>query len=178
MSHLKLWLLILLCSFSLLNCQENNAQDKSIETSISTYYFIRHAEKDRSDKTNRDPHLTEIGKARASHWSDILKHVKFDAIYSTDYHRTRETAHPTAKANNLDIIIYDARAINGQKLKTDNKGKTVLIVGHSNTTPDFVNTIIGEKKYADIDDSNNGNLYIVTITDDAISHQVLEINPR
>lgn len=178
MSYLKRGLLLLFCSFSFLNCQDKSLQDLSTEGSISTYYFIRHAEKDRSDKTNRDPHLTEIGKARANHWSNILKHVKFDAIYSTDYNRTKETAHPTARANNLDLTIYDASAINDEKFKTDNNGKTVLIVGHSNTPPEFVNTIIGENKYDDIDDSNNGNLYIVTITDCVISHQVLEINPR
>jgi len=42
-------------------------------------------------------------------------------------------------------------------------GKTVLVVGHSNTTPQFVNKIIGKEEYIDIDDLNNSNLYIVTI---------------
>ena len=44
------------------------------------------------------------------------------------------------------------------------KGQTVLIVGHSNTTPMFVNAIIGEDKYKQIDDNINGNLYIVMIS--------------
>lgn len=46
------------------------------------------------------------------------------------------------------------------------KGKTVLIVGHSNTTPKFVNDLLGEVKYQDIADNNNANLYKVTITND------------
>jgi broad specificity phosphatase PhoE len=44
------------------------------------------------------------------------------------------------------------------------KGKTVLVVGHSNTTPAFVNAVLGEKKYDNIDDNNNANLYIVSIS--------------
>ena len=48
----------------------------------------------------------------------------------------------------------------------ETKGKTVLVVGHSNTTPAFVNKILAEEKYKDIDDNNNANLYIVTISGD------------
>ena len=48
----------------------------------------------------------------------------------------------------------------------ETKGKTVLVVGHSNTTPAFVNKILAVEKYKDIDDNNNANLYIVTISGD------------
>ncbi len=146
------------------------------ESSTSTFYFMRHAEKDRTDKTNRDPHLTTEGKLRAQRWSAILKHIKFDAVYSTNYNRTKETALPTATNNNLKLTLYHPGKINGQDFMVSNKGKTILIVGHSNTTPDFVNAILGKKKYKLIDDHNNGNLYIVTIINGKISDQVLTIN--
>ncbi|MBT8290569.1 MAG: histidine phosphatase family protein, partial [Muriicola sp.] len=42
-----------------------------------------------------------------------------------------------------------------------NLGNNVLVVGHSNTTPDFVNKMIGEEKYPPMDDSDNGSLFIV-----------------
>jgi broad specificity phosphatase PhoE len=155
-------------------------QDKktraSFEIVATTYYFIRHAEKDRSDPSDKNPHLTEIGNARAKRWSDILGELKFDAVYSTDFHRTKETAQPTATKNNLELTIYDPKNIDADSFRSDTKGKTVLIVGHSNTTPAFVNTILGHNKYEDIDDSNNGNLYIVTISGDVISDQLLVIN--
>jgi 2,3-bisphosphoglycerate-dependent phosphoglycerate mutase len=51
----------------------------------------------------------------------------------------------------------------------------VLVVGHSNTTPDFVNKVLNLKKYDDIDDLNNANLYIVTITPNAATSQLLYI---
>ena len=145
-------------------------------TKTTTYYFIRHAEKDRSDKTNENPHLTEVGKKRAEHWNSILKHIKFDAVYSTDYNRTKETAKPIAIKNELELILYHPHKLDKKTFLNDTKDKTVLVVGHSNTTPTFVNSILGYKKHENIDDSNNGNLYIITIIDRKITDQVLEIN--
>ena len=54
-------------------------------------------------------------------------------------------------------------------------GKTVLVVGHSNTTPAFVNKIIGEKKYKDIDENDNASLFIVTITKDGKTSKVEKV---
>jgi len=133
-------------------------------TKTTTYYFIRHAEKDRSDANNKNPNLIQNGILRAAKWSLVLEHVKFDAIYSTDYNRTKQTAQPTAEKNNVEITIYNAKELNSEEFIKNTKGKTVLVVGHSNTTPKFVNTIIGKEKYNPIDDSNNANLYIVTIS--------------
>ena len=146
------------------------------EISTTTYYFIRHAEKDRSDKTNKNPHLTDVGKNRAKHWSKIFAQVKFDAIYSTDYNRTKETAQPTATKNRLELTLYHPYKLDKSTFLSDTKGKTILIVGHSNTTPMFVNTILGYKKYKDIDDSNNGNLYMITMVNGKVSDQLLTIN--
>ncbi|WP_400079375.1 histidine phosphatase family protein [Winogradskyella sp. R77965] len=145
-------------------------------TTTTTYYLIRHAEKDRSDKTNRDPHLTETGLKRANNWANVLKDVKFDMVYSTDYNRTKETAAPTAKANNVEVSFYDPRNMNSKEFTEKTKGKTVLIVGHSNTTPFFTNSLLGEKKYDDINDNNNANLYIVTVTGDSKTSTVLKVD--
>ena len=60
--------------------------------------------------------------------------------------------------------------------KTATQGKTVLVVGHSNTTPAFVNTVLKERKYPDIDDNNNGNLYVVTIVGETITVQLYHYN--
>ena len=146
------------------------------EPSTTTYFLIRHAEKDRSDKTDNNPHLTEKGLQRAKNWAKVLNNITFDAIYSTDYHRTKETALPTAKANNLQIKIYDPRNLDLKLFMKDTKGKNVLIVGHSNTTPMFANGLLGEKKYEMIADDNNANLYTITITEDSTSSSVLVID--
>lgn len=175
---LNVWALLIFFLISFSNLAQDKQQVQDTNNQVTTLYFIRHAEKDRSDKTNRDPHLTEIGLERANHWNEILKHVDFDAVYSTNYYRTKETALPTANRNKVELIIYDTNNLNGEKLIIDNLGKTVLVVGHSNTTPRFVNSVIGQNKYSDIDDSNNGNIYVVTVVGETITDQVLEINPR
>ena len=150
--------------------------ENEVEQKTTTYYLIRHAEKDRSDKTNRNPHLTEAGLKRADNWANVLKDVKFDMVYSSDYNRTKETAAPTAKANNVEVSFYDPRNINPEEFMAKTKGKTVLVVGHSNTTPMFTNGLIGEKKYDMIDDNNNANLYIVTVTKNAKTSTVLKVD--
>ena len=172
MKHCLTLVLILIIVFPTFS-QESRA---NTQTETTTYYFIRHAEKDRSDNFNEDPHLTEIGEMRANYWSSIFDNIPFDAVYSTDYKRTKETAQPTATKNNLELSIYSPDDINLETFLDETKGKNILIVGHSNTTPYFVNAIIGEKKYSDMEDDNNGNLYIVTIINDEISDQVLLIN--
>jgi len=145
-------------------------------TVTTTYYLIRHAEKDRSDPENRNPSLTEEGIARANNWASTFKDVPFDAVYSTEYARTQETATPTATQKGLEIQSYDPRNLFDENFQNATLGKTVLVVGHSNTTPSFVNAIIKEDRFESIDDSNNANLYIVTLTGDKASTQLLHID--
>lgn len=154
----------------------NSLAQKEQSPEITTYYFIRHAEKDRSNPSEPDVHLTDEGFKRAQKWNDILQHVHFDAIYATDFNRTLETGQPTAAKNGLEIITYNVSTSYDEAFKTATQGKTVLVIGHSNTIPDFVNAVIGHKKYDEIDDAINGNLYILTIIDDVIKDILITIN--
>jgi len=146
------------------------------EPAVTNYYLIRHAEKDRSDKTNKDPHLTEKGQQRAENWATILKDVKFDAVYSTDYNRTKETAIPTAKSNGVELKFYSPRNLDLKEFLMKTKGKNVLIVGHSNTTPMFANGLLGKKTYEMMDENNNGSLYIITLTNSDKSSMLLQVD--
>ena len=143
---------------------------------ITTYYFIRHAEKLRIDKTDKNPNLNFNGYKRAEAWKDVFSDVPFDAIYSTDYNRTKLTAKPTATSKNLPILLYNPNMMYSEAFQNNTKGKTILVVGHSNTTNVFVNKILGIEKYNEINDNNNSNLYIVTISNGKISSILLKIN--
>ena len=143
MKKLVVLLVILFCSLS------------SFAQEVSTYYLVRHAEKDRSDKTNSNPELTDLGHQRALRWSSVFENVTFDAVYSTNYLRTIATAKPTASAKGLEIQFYNPRELYSKDFQQETLGKTVLVVGHSNTTPQFVNAILGIDRYADIQDNNN-----------------------
>lgn len=145
------------------------------EDNTTTYYFIRHAEKERSDTSNHNPHLNEKGKERAEKWSNVFANVTFDAVYSTDYFRTKETALPTAKSNDLEITLYNPREFNPKQFLQETNGKTILVVGHSNTTPMLVNALIGKEKYKMIEDNKNANLYIITISNSEMHDQLLVI---
>ena len=169
--------LFIIASFLVfLSCGKKQENMVSSESKTSTFYFIRHAEKDRSDAANKNPHLLEIGKQRAEKWRDVLKNIHFDAVYSTNYNRTKETAQPTALKNHLEVTLYDTNTIDIPLFIKENEGKNVLVVGHSNTTPEFVNAILKKDKYNHIEDSNNSNLYIVTIFEDSISDTLLVID--
>lgn len=166
--------------FSLILGVTNPSEEKMAEIQqepVSTYYLIRHAEKDRSDSSNRNPNLKKEGLERAKKWAEVLKDIDLDAVYSTDYNRTMQTAKPLADLNKLNIIKYDASKLFDENFEKATKGKTVLVVGHSNTTPQFANAILGEKKYEDLDDSENGALLIVQIMEDGTTlSQVIYIN--
>mgnify|MGYP002861990804 CR=1 FL=1 len=127
----------------------------------TSIFLIRHAEKVRDNSGDKNPHLNSDGVLRANKWRDVLKHIKFDRIYSTNLYRTLETAFPISKYNQLEIQTYlPSKGYYNQFLEL-NKGKTILVVGHSNTTPEFVNSLIKNNFYKDISDDNNGNLYYV-----------------
>jgi len=170
----KLFLLsfVVLLAFS---CKSDKKEESNIKSKTTVYYFIRHAEKDRTTPS-KDPELTKKGLERAANWAKIFEDIDFDLIYSTDYKRTYQTALATAKEKKLVIQSYDPNKLYDQIFKGKTKGKTVLVVGHSNTTPVFVNTILGEQKFEQIDDKDNGKLFIVTVVDKKASVVVEDHN--
>lgn len=166
---------ILLILFTHLIIIQSYSQN-NINEQTSTYYLIRHAEKDRSDSNNKDPHLTKKGLIRAQNWANTLTHIQFDAVYSTNYYRTKETAKPLADTQQLEIITYDPGKIELNNFLNNTLEKTVFVVGHSNTIPNLVNLLIGNEKYSLIEDTNNSNLYIVIIHNETITDQILVID--
>ena len=166
---MKKLLFLVTFAFTLFSsCVENETK--------TVYYLIRHAEKDRTDKINRNPNLNKKGLDRAKKWATYFTDIELDAIYSTNYNRTLQTATPTANSKKLEIIKYNPRKMYDAVFQKETKGKTVLVVGHSNTTPAFANAILGEKKYTNIDDNDNSKLFILTLKGKEISNEVKSIN--
>lgn len=146
------------------------------ESKTSTFYFIRHSEKNTSNPADKDPDLVEEGVLRAEAWSRVFSLVDFDHIYTTDYKRTRNTALPIAEQKMLPLSYYSPNDFDSVRFMKKNLGKTVLIVGHSNTVPMMVNALIGKKQYKQINETNYSNLYIINITESGeIIHQLLAI---
>jgi len=168
MKQIFLLSLVFILSFS---CKSDKKEGSNLSTETTVYYLIRHAEKDRSINSD-DPELTDLGIERANNWAAHFKSIELDYIYSTDYKRTQQTALPTAIDKKLVIQSYDPKNLNDEIFKGKTKGKKVLIVGHSNTTPAFVNAILGKQEYQQIDDDDNGKLFIVTIQNEEVSVEI------
>ena len=146
------------------------------ENDCSTIYLIRHAEKVRTNKSDRDPKLNEKGILRALNWKEYFLDKEITKIYSTNYKRTLETVKPFQEAIGLATILYSPSSIDYKDFISSNKGEVVLVVGHSNTIPNFVNELINDQVYAQIDDLNNSNLYIVNLCDSSVSHSLIKVN--
>jgi broad specificity phosphatase PhoE len=142
------------------------------QNKTTQYYFIRHAEKADSSK---NPDLSEKGLERAKEWQMLFSELSFDAIYSTDFNRTIQTIKPISVKQNKNFSLYNPKTIDIEAFKKETFGKTILIVGHSNTIPNMVNQIIKENKYSDIAENQFGNLYIVTIFENQILSQLLHL---
>ncbi len=191
---LRLGLLVLIiCTqscISIPNIQEGGYVDKINNTNIqlvdgeklkmvrkkstekTTIILVRHAEK---MKDTKDPFLTEEGKERAKKLSRLLSDTKVDFIYSTDYNRTQSTALPTAMSKNLEVQLYDPRTLIGfsKLLLERHKGKTSLVVGHSNTTHKIMNYYMRKEVVKSIDESDYENLFIVNVLENDDNRAVL-----
>lgn len=133
----------------------------SFAQEITTVILVRHAEK-AFDKGG-DPELTEAGKQRSDELARVLSEVKVDKIFSTDFKRTKQTVTPLAEANDKEIEIYNPFELdNIISLIDKHKGQTLVFSGHSNTTPEILNKLVGEDRYRQLDDADYDNLYIVS----------------
>lgn len=129
----------------------------------ATYYLIRHAEKEVKDPKNQDPGLNIEGMIRSNAWADYFGPIRIDEIYHTRYIRTKQTISLTAQRKAIAPIRYEPNTIYSEEFLNKTNGKTVLIVGHSNTIPKLVNQLIGQEKYKDMDDTDHSTLFKVTI---------------
>lgn len=96
-------------------------------------FLFRHSEK----LTGSDPHLSEAGNNRAKQLLNLFSEEKPNAVYSTAYNRTIETATPLAEHFGLPIKTYDPLDLAEFKQTVMAENGVVVIVGHSNTTPEL-----------------------------------------
>ncbi len=162
--------LLIASSILLFSCKSSNVSNDTtaldiselIQPNTTTLICIRHAEK-MADR--RNPFLTKAGKERAQDFAALLEDVNVDAIYSSEYNRTLETVMPLSQKKSIPTKIYDPRDFKPlmSKLLTIHKNQTVVIVGHSNSTPQFVNMLIGEDAYSEFDERDYDNLFLVSL---------------
>jgi 2,3-bisphosphoglycerate-dependent phosphoglycerate mutase len=129
-------------------------------------WIVRHAEKDLSDSTDRDPELSPKGAVRAEALRKELRGQKLDSIFSTNYKRTKLTAFPLADITGINIKSYNAAEARtfAEGLKTNAIGKKILIVGHSNTVLELIEAFGGKRPIDSLTEDMYDNLFYLTVT--------------
>ena len=122
-------------------------------------YVVRHAERAPGDD---GPPLAEAGLARARLLARMLADAELTGVFSTDYARTRETAHPVASGHGLSVEIYDPDEADRLVARLRRSGGRHLVVGHSNTVPELVRLLGGEPGLP-IADGEYDRLYVVVL---------------
>jgi 2,3-bisphosphoglycerate-dependent phosphoglycerate mutase len=129
-------------------------------------YIVRHAEK--MDGNNNDPSLSQSGHERARELARMIGETtignsRISIIYISTARRTRETAQPLATKLNIPLQTFFTEIASDLKSrKHPNTGKTLLIVGHSNTVPDIIHQLTG-KTVPLIEEKEYDNLYLVVL---------------
>jgi len=129
----------------------------------TTVIVVRHAE---TTPGGSDPVLSEAGTTRARALAAAVRHANVAAVYSTQYQRTRLTAGPIA--DSLHLTVTAMPAANPMQAHIDaivakvkeHAGKTVVVVGHSNTVPMIIKALGGPDIGA-IPETEYDNLFTV-----------------
>ena len=127
-----------------------------IKPVVTTVYIVRHAEKDTTSNP-ADPTLSALGQARAQALRQLLVRRQPAALFTTNTTRTRATLAPLAEALKVEPQEYDPRRGRdlADRILKEYAGKSVVIVGHSNTVLSLIDDFglvppvdeIGEKDY-------------------------------
>ena len=149
----------------------------------TTVLVVRHAEKAATPAD--DPPLTPAGEARARDLWTAIRDANVSAVLTTQFARTRQTAQPTATALGISPTVIPATSpTHIQDVVAEirrHPGKTMLVVGHSNTVPAIVEAL-GAKRPGAICDSRYDDLFVVTVAADgkasAVHARYGEPSPR
>src|SRR5690606_24438347 len=127
--------------------------------------LVRHAEK--AQEPADDVALTAEGSARAEALAAALVHAQVDAIITTQFRRVRETAEPLAKRLGITPMVVEAGSDTGAHARAvadavRRAGRTVLVVGHTNTVPAII-AALGGPTFDELCESDYDNLFVLTL---------------
>lgn len=111
--------------------------------------LVRHAEK--AAEPGADPALSDAGAQRAQALAQALAGLQVNAIITTQYRRTRDTAAPIAQALGLQPQVIETRRgdlpghVQAVADAVRARSGVVLVVGHSNTVTPLLAALSGPK---------------------------------
>jgi broad specificity phosphatase PhoE len=129
---------------------------------VTTVILIRHGERNEPTPADPDPHLNTAGKARAKKLIHVVGQSDIQSVYTSHSVRARETAQPLAAHLGLSITEMDEPLQIRSDILSNYAGKTVLVIGHSNTVPDLINQL-GAGSVPAIGNSEFDTLFVVKV---------------
>ena len=102
--------------------------------------------------------------ARAETLARVLGDAGVTRILSTNYQRTMQTVEPLARRLGLEVERYDPRSLDAVADLLRSQTGRIVVVGHSNTTPQLVGLLGGDSGPAYDEETEYDRLYILTIT--------------
>jgi broad specificity phosphatase PhoE len=127
--------------------------------------IVRHAEK--AAEPRNDPPLTPTGVERAQALAVLLRDADVAVVMHTPTTRTRETARPVAEQFGLtpQVLPLGPMTVHPSAVAEavrQHPGRTIVVVGHSNTIMPYVEALGGPKR-AELCDHHYDGLYTVIL---------------
>ena len=139
----------------------------------TTIILVRHAEKDPAG--GNDPGLTPAGQARAAKLATLFPNATPTEMYATPYTRTRATLEPWAGAVGVKLQSYNPSNLpEFADLLLQQTGKTIVVAGHSNTTPALANLLLKTDRYKAWQDDEYNKLFVIEVVKGKAKGKVIE----
>jgi broad specificity phosphatase PhoE len=128
--------------------------------------IVRHAEK--AAEPANDPPLTPVGVERAQALAALLAEAKVGVVMHTPTTRTRETARPVAERFGLTPVVLplggpaEVHASAVAEAVRLYPGRTIVVVGHSNTIMRYIAALGGPAR-ADLCDHQYDGFYTLIL---------------
>lgn len=145
------------------------------DSRVTTVFLVRHADKN-PHAAGGDAGLSARGILRAQELVRVLADVKLAAVYSSPFPRARLTAEAVTRARRDSVRVYDPDRLEAlaQRIRDENAGQNVLVVGHADTLPGTFEALTGDA-FPDGEAIDYDKLYVVTLSADG-SYRLLALH--
>lgn len=128
---------------------------------LTTILLIRHADIDIPDGVvdENSISLNSSGEKRAQDLVNIVEKAPISAVYTSNIHRSIQTAKPLIKRLSIKHEAIDSPKEVVDHILSNYRGKNVLVIHHTNTVPEIIQIL--SNKIVEI--SGFDDFYIVNI---------------
>jgi phosphohistidine phosphatase SixA len=112
-------------------------------------FVVRHGETEPGN--DPDPGLSVEGRERAAHLAKVLSQAQpvraIDSIFASEFRRTHQTVTPLSETLALPVNLIPSGTWSelARRITHEHRGEYVLVAGSTNTIPQLIEGLSGEK---------------------------------